>query len=51
MAESGIQSAADVIRMAELGYDAILVGETFCKLRQPERAAKVREFVAAGKRK
>ncbi len=51
VAESGIQSAADVARMVELGYDAILVGETFCKLRQPERAAKVREFVAAGKRK
>ncbi len=51
VAESGIQTAADVARMAELGYDAILVGETFCKLRQPERAAKVREFVAAGTRK
>lgn len=46
--ESGIRNEADVQRMAAMGCDAILVGETFCKLRQPERAAKVREFVAAG---
>lgn len=51
VAESGIQTAADVARLAEMGCDAILVGETFCKLRQHERAAKVREFVAAGKPK
>ena len=49
VAESGIQTAGDVARMAEMGCDAILVGETFCKLRQSERAAKVKEFVAAGK--
>jgi len=51
VAESGIQTAADVERLAEMGCDAILVGETFCKLRQHERAAKVREFVTAGRRK
>jgi len=46
--ESGIRTLEDVQRMAEMGCDAILVGETFCKLRQPERAEKVREFVQAG---
>lgn len=47
--ESGIRDAADVQRMAAMGCDAILVGETFCKLPQRERAAKVREFVVAGR--
>jgi len=47
--ESGIRTIDDVKRMAEMGCDAILVGETFCKLPQAERAAKVKEFVAAGK--
>lgn len=47
--ESGIRTVDDVKRMAEMGCDAILVGETFCKLPQAERAAKVKEFVAAGK--
>lgn len=48
--ESGIRNEEDVQRMAAMGCDAMLVGETFCKLRQPERAAKVREFVEAGAR-
>jgi indole-3-glycerol phosphate synthase len=48
--ESGIRSTDDVHRMADMGCDAILVGETFCKLPQTERGAKVREFVEAGKR-
>jgi indole-3-glycerol phosphate synthase len=48
--ESGIRDAADVRRMAEMGCDAILVGESFCKLRQPQRGATVREFVEAGRR-
>ena len=47
--ESGIRNAADVKRMAQMGCDAILVGESFCKLRQAERGAQVREFVRAGK--
>ncbi|MEZ4865463.1 MAG: indole-3-glycerol phosphate synthase TrpC [Caldilineaceae bacterium] len=46
--ESGIRDGADVQRMRAMGCDAILVGETFCKLPQRERAAKVREFVDAG---
>ena len=46
--ESGIGNVDDVRAMADMGCDAILVGETFCKLPQRERAAKVREFVAAG---
>ena len=48
--ESGIRHEEDVQRMAAMGCDAMLVGETFCKLRQPERAAKVRAFVEAGAR-
>jgi indole-3-glycerol phosphate synthase len=47
--ESGIRTTDDVKRMAAMGCDAILVGETFCKLQQKERAAKVKEFVEAGK--
>ena len=47
--ESGIGDENDVRRMAEMGCDAILVGETFCKLPQKERGAKVRQFVAAGR--
>ncbi len=47
--ESGIRNAADVKRMAEMGCDAILVGESFCKLPQAERGAQVSEFVRAGK--
>ncbi len=46
--ESGIRTPDDVARMAAMGCDAILVGETFCRLPQRERAAKVREFVDAG---
>jgi len=46
--ESGIRNAADVRRMAEMGCDAILVGESFCKLPQSERGPSVREFVLAG---
>lgn len=46
--ESGIRDTADVEKMANMGCDAILVGETFCKLPQTKRAAKVKEFVQAG---
>ena len=49
--ESGIGNVDDVRSMADMGCDAILVGETFCKLPQRERASKVREFVAAGRLK
>jgi len=47
--ESGIRTADDVRAMAEMGCDAILVGETFCKLPQKKRAGRVREFVEAGR--
>lgn len=47
--ESGIRNTDDVRAMAEMGCDAILVGETFCKLPQRDRASKVREFVEAGR--
>lgn len=46
--ESGIRNAEDVAAMRDMGCDAILVGETFCRLPQGERARKVSEFVAAG---
>ena len=46
--ESGIRTPEDIARMTSMGCDAILVGETFCKLPQRERGAKVKEFVAAG---
>ncbi len=49
VAESGIRTRADVEQMATMGCDAILVGETFCKLPQAERGPKVREFVTAGR--
>ncbi len=48
--ESGIRTPEDVQRMAAMGCDAILVGETFCRLPQAQRAAKVKEFVEAGRR-
>lgn len=48
--ESGIRDTDDVRRMAEMGCDAILVGETFCKLRQNERGAQVSAFVKAGRK-
>ncbi len=48
--ESGIRNPEDVKRMAEMGCDAILVGESFCKLPQAERGGQVREFVCAGRR-
>lgn len=47
--ESGIRTLEDVQSMAAMGCDAILVGETFCKLPQRERGAKVKEFVEAGR--
>ena len=46
--ESGIRDTDDVAKMARMGCDAILVGETFCRLPQSRRAAAVRTFVAAG---
>jgi indole-3-glycerol phosphate synthase len=49
VSESGIRTAEDVRRMGEMSCDAILVGETFCKLPQAERGDKVREFVRAGR--
>ncbi len=48
--ESGIRNPADMKRMAEMGCDAILVGESFCKLPHAERGEQVREFVCAGRR-
>jgi indole-3-glycerol phosphate synthase len=46
--ESGIRTPDDVAAMTTMGCDAILVGETFCKLPQKQRGQKVRQFVAAG---
>lgn len=47
--ESGIRTGDDVATMAQMGCDAILVGETFCRLPHSERASKVTEFVEAGR--
>jgi indole-3-glycerol phosphate synthase len=47
--ESGIRDTNDVQRMAEMGCDGILVGETFCKLPQAQRGEAVAEFVQAGR--
>jgi indole-3-glycerol phosphate synthase len=43
VAESGIRDAADARRLAEAGYDAILVGETL--VRAGDRVAQLRELV------
>ncbi|MCY4116143.1 MAG: indole-3-glycerol phosphate synthase TrpC [Caldilineaceae bacterium] len=48
--ESGIRNPEDVKRMAEMGCDAILVGESFCKLPHAERGGLVHKFVCAGRR-
>ncbi len=45
VAESGIASPADVARLAQAGYDAVLVGEAF--VRAPDRVAEVRAFASA----
>jgi len=47
VAESGIKSAEDVQRMAEIGVDAVLVGETLVRSKDPFAAAK--ELVRAGR--
>lgn len=46
VAESGIQTAADVRRLAEMGADAVLVGEAL--VTAPDVGTKVRELVAGG---
>lgn len=46
VAESGIRDADDVRRLADAGYQAVLVGETL--LRSPDRSAAVAELVGAG---
>lgn len=43
VAESGIHTAADAVRMREAGVDAILVGEAL--MRAPDVAAKLRELM------
>lgn len=48
VSESGISSRADVIRLAELGVEAMLVGEAL--VTAADRAEKVRELVAAAER-
>jgi indole-3-glycerol phosphate synthase len=46
VAESGIESAADVARMGAAGYDAVLVGETL--MRAPDPGAALRALLAPG---
>ncbi len=50
VAESGIRSEDEIARLGAMGCNAMLVGETFCKLKQPQRAGKVQQFVQAGRR-
>ncbi len=44
--ESGIKNGADVIKMRQIGVDAVLVGETL--MRSPDVIAKSKELSAAG---
>jgi indole-3-glycerol phosphate synthase len=44
--ESGLKSPADIRQMAEIGVDAVLIGESLVKSQHV--AQKVKEFVAAG---
>ncbi len=46
VAESGVHTAADVQRLAQVGVDAVLVGEAL--VRAKDVAAQVRELVQAG---
>ena len=48
VAESGIRNAADARRLAEAGYDAILVGETL--VRAGDRVGRLRELVGSARR-
>ncbi len=48
VAESGVRDAADVARLADLGADAVLVGESVATAADP--AAAVGALVAAGRR-
>lgn len=48
VAESGIKTRQDVLRMREAGASAVLVGETF--MRADDIGAKVRELFPAGRR-
>jgi indole-3-glycerol phosphate synthase len=43
VAESGLKGARDRIRMEQMGYDAVLVGESF--LSAPDPGAALREFL------
>ena len=48
VSESGIAGVDEVARLQAMGCNAMLVGETFCRLPQSQRANKVRQFVRAG---
>ncbi len=48
VAESGIRSPEDIIRMKETGVDAALIGETF--MRASDRRKEVGKYAAAGNR-
>ncbi len=48
VSESGIAGVDEVARLQAMGCNAMLVGETFCRLPQSQRANKVRQFVHAG---
>ena len=50
VSESGIHTPDDVRRLADMGVDAMLVGESLVTARPDERLAKVRSLVRAGRR-
>ena len=48
--ESGISSVADVERVAQAGFDAVLVGEAFVTAADPSAVVKSFALVASGPR-
>ena len=51
VSESGIQTRDDVRRLADMGVDAMLVGESLVAADPRERLRKVMDFVEAGRRR
>lgn len=47
VAESGVASAVDVVRLAELGYRAALIGTALMQAREPDET--LRSFLSAGR--
>ncbi len=50
VAESGLSSRADVVRAADCGFDAVLVGESLVRAKDPAEAVRALAGVAKGRR-